>query len=104
MKLREKYPPRELESQIEFEKVMTELGDEQTKVNHPLINKEIELDKKVANLEMQMAAIRIQLNAVRIEKKDLLLERKEINREYHDLKHEFIQLNPREKFVKQEIQ
>lgn len=102
--VREKYPPREVENQIEFEKIMTELGDEQTKLNHPLINKEIELDKKTANLEMQMNAIKIQLQAVRIEKKDLLMERKEINREFHEVKHEFILLNPRDKFVKQEIQ
>lgn len=100
--VKEKYPPHEVENQIEFEKIMTELGDEQTKLNHPLINKEVELDKKTANIEMQMQALKIQLNAIRIEKKDLLLERKEINRQFHEVKHEFIQLNPREKFVKQE--
>lgn len=96
------YPPQELETQIEFEKVMVALNDEQTKLNHPLINKEVELDKKTVNIEMQMQALKIQLNAIRIEKKDLLLERKEINRQFHEVKHQFIQLNPKEKFVKQD--
>ena len=96
------YPPQEFETQIEFEKVMAELNDEQTKLNHPLINREVELDKRTANIEMQIQAMKIQLNAIRIEKKDLLLERKEINRQFHEVKHQLIQLNPKEKFVKQD--
>ena len=96
------YPPHEVKNQIEFEKIMIELNDEQTKLNHPFINREIELNKKTANIEMQMQALKIQLNGIRVEKNDLMLERKEINRQFHEVKHQFIQLNPKEKFVKQE--
>jgi hypothetical protein len=41
-----------------------------------------------------------QIKTIRLEKNELEAKKKDINRICHELKHEMIQLNPKEKFVK----
>jgi len=98
--LREKYPPRKVESQIEFDRIMSEMNNEQTHLNHPYLDRERELAKQKELLEQQKQAINIQLNAIKVERIDLDQKRKDINRIFHDLKHELIMLNPRESYAK----
>ena len=100
--LREKYPPREVETQVEFDSIMEKMNIEQTHLNYPYLDRERELVRQKELLEQQKQAINIQLNAIKLERLDLEQKRKDINRVFHDLKHELIVLNPREKFVKEQ--
>lgn len=98
--IRTKWAPRVLESQIEFDRVMSEMNTEQTHLNHPYQDRIRELAKQRELLEQQKQAINIQLNAIRLERLDIDQKRKDINRLFHDLKHELIMLNPRENYAK----
>ena len=98
--IRAKYEARKCETQIEFDRVMSEMNTEQTHLNHPYLDRERELAKQKELLEQQKQAINIQLNAIKVERIDLDQKRKEINRVFHDLKHELIMLNPRENYAK----
>ena len=97
--IRAKYEARKCETQMEFDRVMSEMNTEQTHLNHPYLDRERELAKQKELLEQQKQAINIQLNAIKVERIDLDQKRKEINRVFHDLKHEFIMLNPREQYA-----
>ena len=98
--IRAKYEARKCETQMEFDRVMSEMNTEQTHLNHPYLDRERELAKQKEQLEQQKQAINIQLNAIKVERIDLDQKRKEINRVFHDLKHELIMLNPRENYAK----
>ena len=99
--IRAKYEARKCETQMEFDRVMSEMNTEQTHLNHPYLDRERELAKQKELLEQQKQAINIQLNAIKVERIDLDQKRKEINRVFHDLKHELIMLNPREQYARQ---
>ena len=98
--IRAKYEARKCETQIEFDRLMSEMNDEQTHLNHPYLDRERELAKQKELLEQQKQAINIQLNAIKVERIDLDQKRKDINRVFHDLKHELIMLNPREQYAR----
>ena len=98
--IRAKYEARKCETQIEFDRLMSEMNDEQTHFNQPNLDRERELAKQRELLETQKQAINIQLNAIKVERLELEQKRKDINRVFHDLKHELIMLNPREQYVK----
>ena len=98
-----KYEAKECNTQVEFERIMSEMNIEQTHLNHPYLDRERELIRQKELLEQQKQAINIQLNALKMERLDLEQKRKDINRVFHDLKHNLIMLNPREKFVKTTI-
>ena len=100
--IRAKYEARKCETQIEFDRLMSEMNDEQTHLNHPYLDRERELAKQREMLETQKQAINIQLNAIKVERLELEQKRKDINRVFHDLKHELIMLNPREQYAKQD--
>ena len=93
--IRAKYAARKCESQMEFDRLMSEMNTEQTHLNHPYIDRERELAKQRELLEQQKQAINIQLNAIKVERIDLEQKRKDINRVFHDLKHDLIMLNPK---------
>lgn len=101
--IREKYPPREVESQMEFDRIMSELNAEQTHMNHPWLDRDREISLQRTNIKVQILALHQQDNALKMEQVALEQKRKDINRTFHDLKHELIMLNPREKYVKQEL-
>ena len=100
--IRAKYEARKFETQMEFDRLMSEMNTEQTHLNHPYLDRERELAKQREMLETQKQAINIQLNAIKVERLELEQKRKDINRVFHDLKHELIMLNPREQYVKNE--
>lgn len=98
--IREKYPPRKLNSQVEFDNMMSQMNAEQTEMNHPLLDRDRELAKQRQNLMMQMDAIKIQLKGIAVERLELEQKRKDINRLFHELKHDIIMLNPRDGYAK----
>ena len=100
--IRAKYEARKCETQMEFDRLMSEMNTEQTHLNHPHLDRERELAKQREMLETQKQEINIQLNAIKVERLELEQKRKDINRVFHDLKHELIMLNPREQYVKNE--
>ena len=98
--IRAKYEAQVCATQMEFDRLMSEMNTEQTHLNHPYLDRERELAKQRELLETQKQAINIQLNQIKVERLELEQKRKEINRVFHDLKHELIMLNPRENYAK----
>lgn len=98
--IRAKYEARKCETQMEFDRIMSDMNNEQTHLNHPYLDRERELAKQRELLAQQKKAIDIQLQAIKVECLDLQQKRKDINRTFHDLKHELIMLNPREQYAK----
>ena len=98
--IRAKYEARKCETQMEFDRLMSEMNTEQTHLNHPYLDRERELIKQRQLLEQQKSAINIQLDAIKVERLDIEQKRKDINRVFHDLKHELIMMNPRENYAK----
>ena len=98
--IRAKYAARKCETQMEFERLMSEMNVEQTHLNAPPLDRERELAKQRELLKQQKQAINIQLHAISVESLDLEQKRKDINRVFHDLKHELIMLNPRGGYAK----
>ena len=99
--IRAKYEAQVCATQMEFDRLMSEMNMEQTHLNHPYLDRERELAKQRELLETQKQAINIQLNQIKVERLELEQKRKEINRVFHDLKHDLIMLNPRENFAKE---
>ena len=100
--IRAKYEARKCETQMEFDRLMSEMNSEQTHLNHPFLDRERELIKQKKLLEQQKSAINIQLDAIKLERLDLEQKRKDINRVFHDLKHELIMMNPLENYAKEQ--
>ena len=99
--IRAKYEAQVCATQMEFDRIMSEMNTEQTHLNHPYLDRERELAKQRELLETQKQAINIQLNQIKVERLELEQKRKEINRVSHDLKHDLIMLNPRENYAKE---
>ena len=51
--IRAKYQIRPLDNQIEFDRMMHELNDDQTKFNHPYLDRDRDLAKQREMLETQ---------------------------------------------------
>jgi uncharacterized protein (DUF3084 family) len=96
------FPPREVETQIEFETYMSELNNAQTKANHPFVDRLSELNRQPLEIEQRIKTLSAERDGLKLEKLGIEAQRKEINRVCHELKHQMITLNPREKFVKPE--
>ena len=99
--IRAKYEAQVCATQMEFDRLMSEMNTDQTHLNHPYLDRERELAKQRELLETQKQAINIQLNQIKVERLELEQKRKEINRVFHDLKHDLIMLNPRENYAKE---
>lgn len=93
--IRAMFVPRKCETQVEFERIMTEMNNVRSKLNYPSLDRERELVKQNQLLSQQKQAINIQQNSINLERLDLVQKRKDINRVFHDLKHQFVMLNPR---------
>ena len=98
--IRAKYEARKCETQMEFDRVMSEMNTEQTHLNHPYLDRDREIAQQRENIRIQMQALKTQDAALKIERMDLEQKRKDINRIFHDLKHELIMLNPREQYAR----
>lgn len=59
-----KYQPRQLENQVEFETIMSEMNNEQSLLNHPYIDRKMEIVKKRNLLNIQKQAIYQQISAL----------------------------------------
>lgn len=97
--LQERFKPQVVDNQIKFEEYMTGLNVEQSKAVAPINERLMELHRQSTQIEIQMNALAIQIKTIRLEKNELEAK-KDINRICHELKHNMIQLNPKEKFVK----
>lgn len=81
---------------------MTQMNEEQTHINRPFIDRELELAKQRKMLETQKQSINIQLNQIKLESIELEQKRKDINRVFYDLKQELLKANPREDFIRKD--
>lgn len=88
-------PPHKIGSQAEFDGYMRELNEQQTKFNHPHIDRKMQIVKQRELLKIQKQSINQQLSALSAEYQDIEMRQKEINRTFHDLKHEMIVMNPK---------
>ena len=112
--IKAKHQPRQLENQVEFDAIMSDINQQQGELNRPIIDRKMEIVKQRELLNIQKQAINQQLSAFNIQKQainqqlsalsaeyqDIEVKAKAINRPLHDLKHEWITLNPRERFIK----
>lgn len=98
--IKAKYQPRQLENQVEFEQIMSDINQMQAELNRPLIDQRIELVRQRELLNVQKQAINQQLSVLSYKFQDIEASAKAINRPLHDLKHEWITMNPRERFIK----
>ena len=100
--LRTKWAPRVLESQIEFDRVMNDINNEQTMMCGPLLDRQRELNIQQMMLENQRRELGIKMDELKIECHKIEGERKALCRAYHEIKHGFIVLNPKERFAKED--
>lgn len=98
--IKAKFQPREVDSQTEFESIMKAMNHEQELQNHPYIDRKREIAKQRELLRIQKQAINQQLSVYSLEYQNIEAKQKEINRAFHAVKHEFIEMNPRERFIK----
>lgn len=96
--IREKYIPKVVGTQIEFDRIMSEMNAEQTHINHPYLDRDREISLQRENIRLQIQALRQQDSALKMERLTLEQKRKDINRVFHELKHSLIELNPIERF------
>lgn len=100
--MRTKWAPRVLESQIEFDRVMNDINNEQTMMYGPLLDRQRELNIQQMMLENQRRELGIKMDELKIECHKIEGERKALCRAYHEIKHGYIVLNPKERFAKKD--
>ena len=100
--LRTKWAPRVLESQIEFDRVMNDINNEQIIMCGPLLDRQRELNIQQMMLENQRRELGIKMDELKIECHKIEGERKALCRAYHEIKHGYIVLNPMERFAKED--
>lgn len=100
--IRERFAPRECETQMEFQSIMEKMNSLQASYNHPYMDRDRELLSETHRLMTQKQAINIQLNMLKQERIEIEQKRKDINRVFNDLKHQLCIINPCEKFAKHE--
>ncbi len=88
------YPPRKCNSQIEFDELMHNVNDLQTKTNHPYLDRLREINKQKTLIKVQIDGLHQQLSALKVEALDIEQRRKDSNRVFHDWKHTLIEMNP----------
>lgn len=101
--IREKYPPHVVETQIEFERIMSEMNAEQSHINHPWLDRDREIAVQRENIRVQIQALKQQDSALKMEHLALEQKRKDVNRIFYDLKHELLMLNPIERFARKDV-
>ena len=100
--LRTKWAPRVLESQIEFDRVMNDINNEQTLMCGPLLDRQRELNIQQMMLENQRRELGIKMDELKIEFHKIEGERKALCRAFYEIKHGYIVLNPKERFAKED--
>lgn len=95
----EKYAPRKVDSQQEYDRVFELMNAEQTELNHPYEDMDTALAIKLSKMENRRLIIAQQMNKIKTQRLELDKERKEINRLFNKLKHGWAILNPKEPVV-----
>lgn len=99
-KIRETFAPVKCKTQIEFDKRMSAINNQQSIENHLYLDHLLELNKQKTLIETQMQGLKVQLNTIKAQRLEIEQKRKDINRLFHQLKHELIMLNPRDGYAK----
>ena len=100
--IREHFAAHTVENQVEFEAWMAEINAVQASHVNPLDRHIGQINQRHANIMTQKRALNIQLDQLKQERVDVEQRRRDICAVFHELKHAMIQLNPREKFVKEQ--
>jgi len=100
--IREHFAAHTVENQVEFEAWMAEINATQFGLVEPYDTRLRDITKRRSNIVAQKSALNIQLDMLKQERATVEDERRQICAVFHELKHAMIQLNPREKFVKEQ--
>ena len=100
--IRDRFEGKKCETQMEFDRVMSEMNEVQWKLNSPYYDRISKYKAERCRTEAEINGLKEHLNRIGARIYELELEKKEINRLFHELKHELIMLNPRESFQKTE--
>ena len=91
----ENYPPHELFSQVEFDRMMNELRQQHTDEAAPLRLQMEELTSRKREIGYEIAALNAQLNDINTKRQTVRERLKEIGAKYHYLKNKLIRENPK---------
>ena len=69
--IKAKHQPRQLENQVEFDAIMSDINQQQGELNRPLIDRKMEIVKQRELLNIQKQAINQQLSAWSAEYQDI---------------------------------
>ena len=100
--IREHFAAHPVENQVEFEAWMADINAVQFGIVEPYDTRLRDITKRRSNIVAQKSALNIQLDMLKQERATVEDERRQICAVFHELKHAMIQLNPREKFVKEQ--
>ena len=92
--IRAKFKARKCENDNEFQRIMREMNDEQTMLNHPFVDKEMDIMSEKLRINAQIQELQCKMAALNLELQEVVLEKKQINRLFHELKHALICANP----------
>lgn len=92
--IRAKFKARKCENENEFQRMMREMNDEQTMLNHPFVDKEMNIMHEKLQINAQIQELRCKVTALNLELQEVMREKKQINRLFHELKHALIMSNP----------
>ena len=70
--IKAKHQPRQLENQVEFDAIMSDINQQQGELNRPLIDRKMEIVKQRELLNIQKQAINQQLSALSAEYQDIV--------------------------------
>ena len=99
-----KFEPRKCETQAEFETIMGEINFLQGKECATWDDRLYCVEQHRLDLVNEINKLTLMLSQHAMSRSAAENEKKQLNRIFHELKHEFIKLNPRESFIKEEEQ
>ena len=92
--IRAKYKARKCENKNEFQRIMHEMNNEQTMLNHPFVDREMNIMSEKLRINAQIQELQCKIAALNLELQEAVREKKQINRLFHELKHALICANP----------
>lgn len=93
--IREKYPPRQVGTQQEFDTAMHRMRQAQSDLTQPLRTESEMLNARRREIGRQMAQLNLELSSINRRRDEILNERREIGCIFYGLKKELIRLNPK---------
>lgn len=93
--MREKYPPRKVESQREFDIVMNQMREAQNGLVRPLRDTSEQLNERRHEIGRQMEALNIELGCINRQRETLREEYRNLGTIFYGLKKEMIRMNPK---------